>query len=124
MPSIRSLSLLADIGTGVILYTMLVGVGPFDVEKCGMTKRVEERMLSGDYIASNYITAPAKQLLARAFEPMAARRITASEMLLLLDDLEVKPSKPAAEGQRALLDRCSSGSPTPGEPVPQQRAAA
>jgi len=69
---------------GVILYTCICGVGPFQVEE-GMSKKVETRMLTGDFVRSPLLSDFLVHLLERMFDTIPANRITIAEIQQALD---------------------------------------
>ena len=69
---------------GVILYTCICGVGPFQVED-GMSKEVETRMLNGTFIRSPYLSEFLLHLMERMFEVTPSKRITIPEMQCLIE---------------------------------------
>merc|ERR1712137_519960 len=76
----------ADVwSVAVILYTCICGVGPFQVEE-GMSKAVETRMLSGNFIRSPYLNDFLVHLFEKMFSPKPKDRITIPEIVQLVHE--------------------------------------
>jgi len=74
---------------GVILYTSICGTGPFQREDEGISKKVEERMLSGNYIRSPLLSEFMVHLFNRIFEVDPAARITTQGLMLIINKYEL-----------------------------------